>query len=551
LNRRFIAGSSKSSLFIKPEYSQRVNRLLADNGVNPQDRILVIASGARSSTKRWPAANFIALIKSLEKEQDIKIILAGDKDDIALNSQITRHSGGKVIDLTGKTEILELAALLKISKLLITNDSATMHLASYLDTPVLALFGPTDNDKYGPWSALSAIAKKDVYCRPCEKAQCRFGTLECLQVIKPEDVLVTARELLSKSAIVKFHKKNNFKRILIVRTDRIGDVVLSTPVIKALRDEFPQSYIAMMTAPGAKEIVEGNPYLDQVIIYDKDGKHKSWMRSIKFARNLKKKGFDLAVILHPSNRVHLVTFLAGIHKRIGYSRKMGFLLTDRFIHDKQRGEKHESEYNLGLLKALGINTKAEELHIPIKPEAEIWTDKFFKESGISDNDRLLAIHPGASCPSKIWPAERFVQVADKLAKAHGFKVLVVAGPKDLAKTEEAIRNMHIPAINLAGKTSIAQLASVLRRCKLFISNDSGPVHIASAVGTPVISIFGRKQAGLSPKRWGPLGTKDKFLHKDVGCIECLAHNCVRGFACLKAISVDDVVRAAEEILVDN
>jgi len=101
---------------------------------------------------------------------------------------------------------------------------------------------------------------------------------------------------------------------------------------------------------------------------------------------------------------------------------------------------------------------------------------------------------------------------------------------------------------LAGKTSLSQMASILKRCALFISNDSGPVHIASALDTPVISIFGRKQPGLSPRRWGPLGKNDKYLHKDIGCIQCLAHNCKKEFSCLRAISVDDVVLAAESVL---
>jgi len=538
----------RKSLYIKPHDEETVNRLLVEQKINAQDKIIVIASSARSSTKRWPAMRFTALIRDLEKEQAAKIILVGDKDDIAVNRQIAESSGGKVIDFTGKTSILELSALLIRSRLLITNDSATMHLASYLDKPVLAIFGPTSNAEYGPWSSKSSIAKREIFCRPCERAQCRFGTLECLQLVKSEDVLSEARRILNNLEPGTRNPEPEIKRILIVRTDRIGDVLISTPVIKALRDRYPDAFIAMMVSPYAKEIIAGNPYLDQVIIYDKEGKHKSWIRSIKFAQNLKKKGFDLALILHPANRAHLVTYLARIPRRIGYSRKMGFLLTDKLTHNKQRGEKHELEYNLDLVRYLGIDTEEKALHIPIKHEAEVWADKLFQEHMIKATDKLLAIHPGASCPSKIWPLVRFAQVADALAKKHNFKVLVIAGPRDLSRAEEVVKNMHAHAINLAGKTSIAQLASVLKRCNLFISNDSGPVHIATAVGTPVISIFGRKQAGLGPKRWGPLGAKDKFLHKDVGCIECLAHNCVKGFACLKAISVEDVLEAAESIL---
>jgi heptosyltransferase-2 len=304
----------------------------------------------------------------------------------------------------------------------------------------------------------------------------------------------------------------------------------------------------MMVSPIALDIVDGNPVLDEVIIYDKDAKHKSWYGSFKFALNLKKKRFDLAIVLHPTNRVHLVTFFAGIRRRIGYDRKFGFLLTDRIKHTKQLGEKHELEYNLDLVRYLGIEPKEKNLFMPIKITSEEWTEELCEQEGLKKTDKLLAIHPGASCPSKIWSSERFAEVMDKLIEKYGFKVLVIAGPKDIKIAQEVIKNMHHPGINLAGRTSVSQLASILKRCQLFISNDSGPVHIASSVGTPVISIFGRNQKGLSPLRWGPVGKKDKFLHKEVGCIECLAHNCVKGFACLKAITVDDVVSAADSML---
>ena len=131
---------------------------------------------------------------------------------------------------------------------------------------------------------------------------------------------------------------------------------------------------------------------------------------------------------------------------------------------------------------------------------------------------------------------------------YGFKVIVLAGPQDRNVANDLVGNMKHTVINLCGKTSLGKLASLLKRCKLFISNDSGPVHIACAVETPVISIFGRNQKGLSPSRWAPLGKKDKVLHREVGCQECLAHNCLKQFACLKAISVEDVLGTADTIL---
>ncbi|MFA5005490.1 MAG: glycosyltransferase family 9 protein, partial [Candidatus Omnitrophota bacterium] len=140
------------------------------------------------------------------------------------------------------------------------------------------------------------------------------------------------------------------------------------------------------------------------------------------------------------------------------------------------------------------------------------------------------------------------QVADILAERHGFKVLIFASAADKKIAQAVQRHMRHRAVNLAGETTIGELAAAIKRCRLFISNDSGPVHIASAVGVPVISIFGRKQPGLSPRRWAPTGPKDKALHGDAGCVVCLAHNCINSFACLKAVSVEDVLKTAEGMI---
>jgi heptosyltransferase-2 len=540
---------SKESLFCDTDKNRDyVNALLRENRIDVGDDIIIVSPGTGGDTRRWESAKFVQLCTILSR--DYKVVLIGAKSYQPIAQYIYQNCPNKIFDFTGQTTLDQLAYLLKRSILLITCDTGTLQLASYLDTPIVALFGPSDEKKYGPWSTKYRIVSKEIFCRPCKEAHCRFKTSACMKAIKVEDVLRAVRNVLADTRIPGYpdtRVKDDFKRILIVRTDRIGDVLLSTPVIKALRENYPHAYIAMMVSPYAKDIVEGNPYLDDIIIYDKDGKHKSWARSIKFSQRLKKKRFDLAVILHPTNRVHLVTFFAAIPRRIGYDRKLGFLLTDRIKHTKQWGEKHELEYSLDLLRYLGIELGDKALYMPIKPESEKWVDELFNQVGVKNTDKLLAIHPGASCPSKIWPNERFADAADRLMGKYGFKCLVVAGPKDIALANNVIKHMQHPAINIAGKTSVSQLASILKKCQLFISNDSGPVHIASAMGTPVISIFGRSQKGLSPKRWGPVGKKDKILHKEVGCIECLAHNCVKDFACLKAITVDDVLKAVDSI----
>jgi ADP-heptose:LPS heptosyltransferase len=158
------------------------------------------------------------------------------------------------------------------------------------------------------------------------------------------------------------------------------------------------------------------------------------------------------------------------------------------------------------------------------------------------------VHAGASCPSKRWPPQRFAQAADLLSEKYGADIVVVGGKGTEEISRKVISSMKRKAFDVTGKLSLGALAELLLRSRLFVSNDSGPVHVAVAVGTPVVAIFGRKDPGLSPRRWGPLGPRDIVLHKDVGCVKCLAHNCDKGFKCLTAVTVEDVVRAAEKIL---
>ncbi|MFH1189433.1 MAG: lipopolysaccharide heptosyltransferase II [Candidatus Omnitrophota bacterium] len=338
------------------------------------------------------------------------------------------------------------------------------------------------------------------------------------------------------------------KKILIVRLDRIGDVVLSTPVIKAMRDAYPDGHIAMMVRPYAREIVEGNPYLNEVIIYDKDSGHKGIAGNYRFIQELKAKKFDIAVILHPTKRTHIVMSLAGIPERIGYDRKAGFLLTKPVPHTKQFGMRHEIDYTLGILRYMGIEPSTRALYMPTSDVSERKIRGIFDENRIKDTEPVVVMNPGASCASKRWSVERFADVAGGLVERYGARIVVISGSADRHFGDRLASLVKGACVNLSGKTGIGDIASLLRRAKLFISNDSGPVHIACAVGTPVIAIFGRSDRGLSPERWGPSGKRDQVLHKDVGCDICYAHNCKAGFKCLDSIKPEEVLEAAGKIL---
>jgi len=337
-------------------------------------------------------------------------------------------------------------------------------------------------------------------------------------------------------------------RILITRTDRLGDVVLSTPVIRLVRRTYPDAHIAFMVRPQNRDAVMNNPDLDEVITYDKYGRHDGLGGTLKFSMFLRKKKFDTAIALHPTNRVHMILFLAGISRRIGYNKKMGWLLTQRVHYEKQLGEVHEAAYNLNLLEKAGFDIKDVDIrpYIRTTEEDKKLIDSVKKSSGLGD--KIIAIHAGASCESKRWSLGMFSRVADELSEKYHCDIVLVGGDETSEYSAAVMADMKTRATDLTGTLLLGELAELLSRTKLFISNDSGPVHVAVAVGAPVIAIFGRNDPGLSPKRWGPLGGKDIVLHKSPGCDPCLAHNCDKQFQCLKAITVEDVIIAADKIL---
>jgi heptosyltransferase-2 len=244
----------------------------------------------------------------------------------------------------------------------------------------------------------------------------------------------------------------------------------------------------------------------------------------------------------------MVASLAGIPERVGYDKKAGFLLTRKIPHTKQLGMKHEIDYVLDILRYVGIEAKDRALYMPINGDSERKVEKMLGENGVKASDLLVAINPGASCASKRWGIKNFADVANGLVEKYGARIAVISGSIDKHFGDELVSFIKKGAINLSGKTDIGDVASLLKRCKLFISNDSGPVHISCAVGTPVIAIFGRSDRGLSPERWGPSGKRDVALHKTVGCEICYAHNCRSGFKCLDSITAPEVLDAAEKIL---
>ena len=304
----------------------------------------------------------------------------------------------------------------------------------------------------------------------------------------------------------------NFKNILVVRTDKLGDVILTTPALQCLREAYPKARITLLVAPALREIVESNPFIDEILVDDRTGEHKWLFGFIKLVLFLRKKKFDLAINYHTKKRTNVLCFLAGIPHRTGYkNNKFGFLLTHPIVDKRHWGEKHESEYCLDVLRYLDVSVARKEFFVTISKEAEDWLDAFLKKNNIASSDRVIVIHPGASDPARRWPGYYFAELIRLIHTVYP-SCFIIIGNKDIHSiAENFIQSGSTPIIDLTGKTNLSQLASLIKRSDLLISNDSGPVHLATGLSRPVVAIFTRNQKGINPKRWGPLGPKARVV----------------------------------------
>ncbi|MCX5715740.1 MAG: glycosyltransferase family 9 protein [Candidatus Omnitrophica bacterium] len=291
------------------------------------------------------------------------------------------------------------------------------------------------------------------------------------------------------------------KKILVIRTDRIGEVLLSTPVITALKEKFPDAEISVLVKPQVRELFEGNPYVSEILEHTET--EEGFAAALRLKKMIKPKKFDMAVIINPKRDYHLAVFLAGIPVRVGFDRKWGFLLTHKVEDTKYLAEKHEVEYNLDLARALGIEPKEKQPVFVIKEP-----DKFLEGRG-----PFAAIHPCTSNPKKQWPRENFARLGNMLAKK-GYNMVIVSGPQEADFARKVASMMENKPVDLAGKLSLKELGAVLKKCAFLVSSDSGPVHIAAAVGTRAVVLFGGRDPGSNPKRWKPYGKDHVVLKKD-------------------------------------
>lgn len=306
-------------------------------------------------------------------------------------------------------------------------------------------------------------------------------------------------------------KPEKVKNILCLRNDRFGEFLLIIPALRALKETFINAKIILVVDSYVAGLAKMLPMVDEVLLYGAN-KH-TLFENLSFLSLLKKKNIDIAVMFNPSKEFNILTYLSAIPVRLGYARKWDFLLTVKTDDQKHLAQMHEVEYNLGLVRLVGAQTKNKELALPVDRASGAG---LLRSYGIEAGDNLVCLHPWTSDPIKQWPVNSFKELAARLLEEPDIKVAVIGGQEEASKSLEfcATLGKRGALINLTGKTSLCELALFLSNAKLLISGDSGPAHLAAAVGTKTLVIFRNDIIAKSAKRWGPWGKGHIVIEKE-------------------------------------
>ncbi len=326
------------------------------------------------------------------------------------------------------------------------------------------------------------------------------------------------------------------RRILYIRTDRIGDVLMNLPAIRLLRQTFPKAWITLILDDSVADLLKSHPDLDEVLPVSSKGIKKSLRYRVSLIQEIKKTKFDLGVVANPDKFLHALLFFSKIHRRVGYDRKMSFFLTDRAPVDKVGNDvKHEIDKNIDLVRLISNQNWDGSLALPADAAAKKLVQDRLK-SALSGHAQAVVVHPGTSNPGKRWPESKFAQLGDQIQSDKNLKVILVGGEEETVCSKNVAAQMKSQVLDWTGTLNLKQLAALFHipEVKLLISVDSGPVHIAWISGTPVVALYAKNTTGSDPHRWGPKDKKSEVIFKPI-----------------QEITVDEVWLSAKRVLGKN
>lgn len=332
------------------------------------------------------------------------------------------------------------------------------------------------------------------------------------------------------------------RKILIRSVNWIGDAVMTLPAIGVIREHFPSAEITVLANPLVAPVFAHQPWVDRVMTFDEKSVHKGVAGRCRLAMELRKHAFDLVVILPNSLNAAMVPWLAGIPVRLG---KTGdgrtLLLTHRFPKKLQPVGVHQSENYRALLEYFGITGGIKSQLLVTTADEDAAMAARLLGSGIAKDDFVLGINPGATYGSaKRWYPDRFALVARTLAAAWGAKVVITGGPGETAIAADIERDLAGNCLNMAGRTTVRELMALIKRCNFFITNDSGPMHLAAAFSIPLVAVFGSTDHSTTY----PLSDSALVVRESIDCAPCMKRECPTDHICMKAITPETVVAKA-------
>lgn len=342
---------------------------------------------------------------------------------------------------------------------------------------------------------------------------------------------------------------SELNKILIVQTAFAGDVILTLPLAQVLSQQYPAALIDMVVIPRTAELLSNHPAMNEAVIFDKQGQDSGISGLIRQIKIIRAKKYDIAFIPHRSMRSAVLVKFAGIKHRVGFDKSGWRFLYNNVIHYDTFS--HEIERNLSLLRPFGIDHIDKELPqlFPSFHDRKK-VGLFLSDHSIQHVNSLIGVAPGTVWKTKQWLKERFIELVNKLT-LKGFHVILIGGDADaeLCKhINNSIPSKHV--YSAAGKLTLLQSAELIRRCKLLISNDSAPMHLAVAMQTPVVAIFG---ATVPEFGFAPYGKDDVVVEvKDLTCRPCSIHGgpeCpIKTFDCMKRITAEDVFKKVMRLI---
>ena len=332
------------------------------------------------------------------------------------------------------------------------------------------------------------------------------------------------------------------RNVLIIKLRYIGDVLLATLTVRAIKAARPDVRVTMMVNRGTEDVLSGNPDIDEIVILDKG----SLAAQFQLIAGLRRRRFDTVIDLTDGDRAAFLSWISGAPVRIGFNdehRWRGRFYTQ--VVQPAPGVQHRIDRDLEALKPMSIQADSKDPQLWLTPEDANSADQLLDQLGVQRSQSIVLLQPGARYWFKAWPPERFAELADRLTSQYGCQVLIGGSRQESDLAQQIQQMAKSRPISMAGRTTIKQFAAIAKKSALFVGNDNGAMHIASAVGTPVVALFGPS----SPREWGPRGGPVEVLYKHLDCRSCVHPTCTRGEEnCMRLIAVHEVIAAVQRLL---